>query len=767
MKKTLSFLTFLVGILFITAQADYQKVRIFYKNSSELRKAINLAELDHYKTKKGVYLECDVQKNLVQKVKDAGISVEILEPNLLEYYQRMEREYLPSKNISNTCSSYSVTDPVNYKAGSMGGYLTYSEVLSELDLMKSLYPNLITTKAGISNYVTYENRPLYFVKISDNPTTDEDEKRILYTAMHHAREPGSMQQLIYYMWYLLENYSTNPEIKQLVDNTEIFCVPLVNPDGYVYNQTTNPSGSGMWRKNRKNGYGVDNNRNYSYQWGTTGTSNSTSSETYCGPSPFSEPENQAIKWLCEQKNFGVAINAHTYSQLVLYPYGYQTGVYSPDDNTFKTVSAEMVKHNGYTNQISWELYPASGDSDDWMYGDTSTKPKIYAFTPEISLDFWEPSSQIKGTCTEMVHTNLTALRILHNYAIAKDTNNKFLPSLNNTINYSLTRLGLIDNQPFKVKISPISSNIISVGTENIHTNLALNTTVNGSIALNLKSEVLSGEPVVFKLEVDNGTYTQSETITKYYGTTVNKFTEEGNSTALWTVSGSWNKITSTFVSAPSCLTDTPSGNYSNYADTSIKTTTPINLSNAVMAELEFYAKWDLEKGYDYVTLEISKDNGTTWTQMCGKHTTLGTSDQLLNKPLYDGTQSNWVKENIDISEFINQNILIRFRLKSDSYVTADGFYLDNLSVNVLPLNTMSVIDSNNVNSVIYPNPTKNLIHIKNVKDFQNYKIYSMNGRLIKQGKIAETITVSDLKAGVYYIELDGNKKQKEKIIIEN
>ena len=186
-----------------------------------------------------------------------------------------------------------------------------------------------------------------------------------------------------------------------------------------------------------------------------------------------------------------------------------------------------------------------------------------------------------------------------------------------------------------------------------------------------------------------------------------------------------------------------------------------------MAELEFYAKWDLEKGYDYVTLEISKDNGATWTQMCGKYTTLGTSDQLLNKPLYDGTQSNWVKENIDISEFINQNILIRFRLKSDSYLTADGFYLDNLSVNVLPLGTMSVVDSNNANSVIYPNPAKNLIYIKNYKDFLNYKMYSMNGRLVKQGKVTEKITVSDLKAGVYYIELDGNKKQKTKIIIEN
>ena len=72
------------------------------------------------------------------------------------------------------------------------------------------------------------------------------------------------------MWYLLENYATNADIKATVDNTELFFVPCVNPDGYVYNQTTNPNGGGMWRKNRRNNgtsFGVDINRNYGYNWG--------------------------------------------------------------------------------------------------------------------------------------------------------------------------------------------------------------------------------------------------------------------------------------------------------------------------------------------------------------------------------------------------------------------------------------------------------------------------------------------------------------------
>jgi len=103
------------------------------------------------------------------------------------------------------------------------------------------------------------------------------------------------------MWYLLENYSSDPSIKNIVDNTEMYFIPVVNPDGYIYNQTTNPNGGGLWRKNRRNNgdntYGVDLNRNYSYNWGydNTGSSGNTNSDTYRGPSPFSEPESRIMR----------------------------------------------------------------------------------------------------------------------------------------------------------------------------------------------------------------------------------------------------------------------------------------------------------------------------------------------------------------------------------------------------------------------------------------------------------------------------------------
>src|SRR5690606_40564789 len=112
----------------------------------------------------------------------------------------------------------------------MAGYLTYQQMLDVLDDMAAKFPNLITVKAVVSDTnLTWEGRPLWYVKISDNPNTDEPEKEVLYTALHHAREPNSLSQMIFYMWYLLENYDTNPEIQYLVNNLDLYFIPCVKP----------------------------------------------------------------------------------------------------------------------------------------------------------------------------------------------------------------------------------------------------------------------------------------------------------------------------------------------------------------------------------------------------------------------------------------------------------------------------------------------------------------------------------------------------------
>src|SRR5262245_25584780 len=179
-----------------------------------------------------------------------------------------------------------------FGSGSMGGYHTLAEVEAILDSFHTQFPALTTAKWSLGKSV--ENRDVWAIKISDHPGTDENEPEVRIDSLHHAREPVSMEMTLFFMDWLLTNYGTDPLATYLVDEREIYLVPIVNPDGYEYNRQTNPQGGGLWRKNRRNNgggsFGVDLNRNYSYQWGGNGSSGDSNSETYRGPSPFSEPE---------------------------------------------------------------------------------------------------------------------------------------------------------------------------------------------------------------------------------------------------------------------------------------------------------------------------------------------------------------------------------------------------------------------------------------------------------------------------------------------
>ncbi len=117
-------------------------------------------------------------------------------------------------------------------------------------------------------------------------------------------------------------------------------------------------------ENKYNNHGVDNNRNYSYiddngneVWNTSGTSSNPNGSTYAGDGPFSESENRAIRYFIENHDFVIALNNHTYSNLLLYPYGYDYNQYTEDNDVFDFISEELVKENGYDNIISADLYP--------------------------------------------------------------------------------------------------------------------------------------------------------------------------------------------------------------------------------------------------------------------------------------------------------------------------------------------------------------------------------------------------------------------------
>ena len=772
----------------------YHKVKINYISSENFEKLLESGiPLDHGIHKKNSYFESDFSESEIQLIENLNIDYNIEIYDLKSYYKNRNnpthKDYISKSNTKNvTCEESNIADyttPQNYDVkdgNNFGGFYTYSEMLEELDQMHQLYPNLISARLDIKDpntdddphiHQTYEGRFLQWVKISDNPNQSESEPQILYTAIHHAREPASLQQLIFYMWYLLENYSQDDTIKEIVDNTEMYFVPCVNPDGYIHNENTDPEGGGMWRKNRYNNHGVDNNRNYSYiddngneVWNTSGTSNNQNGSTYAGDGPFSEAENKAIRYFVENHNFIIALNNHTYSNLLLYPYGYDYNQPTEDNDIFEFISEELVSENGYDNIISADLYPAAGDSDDFMYGmleteTGGTRNKIFAMTPEIGSSFWPAASTIEDLSKEMMYHNLTAAKMVNNYATLNDTSNSsFINSSSFSNSYEILRLGIGGDGNFEVSIIPISDNITSGTITNSYNQMELGEIIEDSFTIQLNSEIEYGEEVLYKLVLNNGSFDKEYFINKIYGQADTIFEDQSNMIQDYWDSGSWNLTYEDYFSANTSITDSPYFNYSNNEYSVIEVLNPIDLSNTSYAELSFNAKWHTESGYDYVQIEISTDDGQTWIPQCGKYTKIGsqTHEDAENEPLYDGLQGSWVNEIISLTDYLENEIKIRFKLVSDNSQRRDGFYFDDVKVNIISSN-LSINTQNLLPFKLYPNPAKDKVVIKSDLINYNLSIYNLIGKevLKLQNQNRETLLdISSLNQGLYLIELEAN-----------
>ncbi|SDT80059.1 Zinc carboxypeptidase [Actinoplanes derwentensis] len=270
-------------------------------------------------------------------------------------------------------------------------YHDYPETIAEINAVVAAYP-AIASKRVLGK--SYEGRDIVAVKISDNVATDESEPEVLYDANHHAREHLTAEQALYLLGQFTKTYATDTRVKNIVDTREIWIIPMVNPDGVEYDIATGSYRS--WRKNRQpnsgSSYvGTDLNRNYGYNWGCCGgSSGTTSSATYRGTAAFSSPETKVIRDFVNSRVVGgvqqikAAIDFHSYSKLVLWPYGHTTantatGMNADQYNTFATLGQQFAATNGYTPQQSSDLYITDGDSLDWLWG----VHKIFAFTFEL------------------------------------------------------------------------------------------------------------------------------------------------------------------------------------------------------------------------------------------------------------------------------------------------------------------------------------------------------------------------------------------------
>ncbi|MEU5023000.1 M14 family metallopeptidase [Streptomyces milbemycinicus] len=270
-------------------------------------------------------------------------------------------------------------------------YHNYAEATAEINAAVAKYPNILSKRViGKS----YEGRDIIALKISDNVATDESEPEVLFTAHQHAREHLTVEMALYLVREFTQGYGTDSRVTGLVNSREIWIVPDVNPDGGEYDIATGSYRS--WRKNRQpnsgsSNVGTDLNRNWDFKWGCCGgSSGSTGSETYRGPKAESAPEVKVVADFARSRVVGgkqqikAAIDFHTYSELVLWPFGWTydettTGMTRDDYDAFATVGKKMAASNGYTPEQSSELYITDGAIDDYLWG----AQKVFAYTFEM------------------------------------------------------------------------------------------------------------------------------------------------------------------------------------------------------------------------------------------------------------------------------------------------------------------------------------------------------------------------------------------------
>ena len=640
--------------------------------------------LDHYQKNKDNSLDIILSTSEIGILMNNGIEFEIIQDDITNYYLSRSR---PSINR-------------DFSLGSMLGNYTLQEAINQMDTLSILYPNFVSEKDSIGT--SFEGRTIWAFKLSDNPAIDENEPEVLYTGLTHAREPLSMMNLFYFANWLCENYNNDLIANYLLDNREMWFIPIVNPDGYFYNETIAPDGGGMHRKNRRSNpqnsncntgtqQGVDLNRNYGYNWGAnnSGSSGNPCSAVYRGSSAFSEPETEAVSNFILSREFNNALHYHSYSNLLIHSWGDGSYPDEPYLTTLREIGNEMTHYNGYLVGTGIETvgYTVNGDAVDWSYGNAG----LLSYTPEIGSfvdNFWPSEDRVIPLCQDQIYSNsIFAMVAGSDYIIYDKLYNNMYPSINDTISMSLViqnRGILSSNGPVTIDITPLNS-FSDVSNDNIILeSLSARSTDTTDILLSASSNIQNGFMGGIIVSIyDSSSYHIVDTVSMIFGDHQEIFFDGAeNGMTEWSDDDSWGTIFDASEGLSS-ITDSPVGNYiGDWGSSTTQLSRIINFSGIFYPFVTFDAKWNIEKRYDFVQFQASTD-GVNWTALSGNFTSIGSGSgvQTTGDPVYDGIQEDWINEVIDLSFYTDKpQVWLRFLLKSDGAVEEDGFYFDNFFI---------------------------------------------------------------------------------------
>jgi len=671
----------------------YQSIRLYDPSPSNI--AIVASQgipLDHIGGKRGVYIDLTCTKNQTTYLLSKGLELDILVPDLTSFYKERNRPAVSR----------------NFPLGSMQGNYTWDELNNRFDELLNLYSNIISERLVIGQSV--EGRDIWAFKISDNPNVDEDEPEVLYTSLIHAREPLSMMNLFYFAQKLAEGYNSDEEFTYLVNNREMWFVPVVNPDGYVFNEQIEPFGGGMHRKNRRNTNcgngttrGVDLNRNFAFGWGAnnTGSSPDPCSDIYRGESAFSEPETQAVRNFILDREFKNVLHYHSFWNVYIHAFGDGSYPDEPDLTTHSEIGYEMAKHNGFFVGTGLDAigYTVNGDAVDWTYGEQG----LISYVPEVgsySQGFWPSEDEVEQLCIDQFHPNkiFSFLAgsdiIVHSYEISEEfllpgteadieilIQNRGLTNSAGDIEISFTPLNnwiYFDNEPFIMsEIDARESDDVALtffvsenATPGTSSGIIINLNSENSFARNDTIEFFIGEPQI--ISIDNFE----------------------NGLDDWDVNGDWG-LSSDVFDGLHALSDSPDGYYQDGQETFAEYIREVDFQFVSNPIIKFNAKWDIEPSYDFVRFQaLITDSG--WVSLSGQYTETGSGQpaQAFGEHGYDGLQEDWVEETIYLDHLDGSQITgFRFIQTSDNFVEGDGFSLDNFQILGYPSGLMGDFNS--------------------------------------------------------------------------
>ncbi|MCC7142656.1 MAG: immune inhibitor A [Candidatus Eisenbacteria bacterium] len=554
-------------------------------------------------TLKGDLIEFPAEEQRAEELRAAGFEVTIAVDNLEAFYQ----DRLHSDGLG---------------GGPFGDYHTYTEAIAAMDALAAANPGLMTARQSIGN--TLEGRPMYVYKISDNPNVDEDEPEIFFNAYIHAREAITFEVVYDLAQWLLSNYGTVDRAGEIVNDREIWILPVVNPDGVEYNAATSPSGGGMWRKNRRNNgggtFGVDLNRNLGFNWGfdNSGSSPDPSSDTYRGPSAFSELETQAYRDFVASRHFNMVLDYHSYSNLHLCAFGYDN-IHPLDYEAMFSLGQLRKSGNNYAVGTTWELlYPVNGSTGDWLLGDVVTKPKIMSFVTEVGTGgdgFWPLESRIPALVSENREANLRMCEYADN--------------------------------PYRA-LSPNVGVVTSTDTVGTTFTLTFETPNPDPDNPAVKWNLLRGTSVA--TGVDD---------------------VEGTTPSRWTADGWATSVTRAHSATHSWWAG--QADYSNHVLVSKRA------HKVTVGESLVYWTWhNIESGWDYGYVEVSTD-GRTYTPIAGTYTTNSDPNGHNLGNGITGNSSGWKQATHSLAAYTGQTIWIRFRYNTDAGQANAGWYVDDIS----------------------------------------------------------------------------------------